>query len=65
MLTTETLIFYLALGLLVAAAWRYVGRRFLSDEAVERRRRDRSHKKLISRRHGPAVKLASKVPPEE
>jgi peptidoglycan/LPS O-acetylase OafA/YrhL len=37
-------------------AWRYFG-----AEARARRRRDRSHGRVISRRHGPSVKLAART----
>ena len=37
----------------VWALWRRAG-----PEARERRRRDRSHGRVVSRRHGPSVRLA-------
>ena len=46
----------ITLGLLL-----FLLRRRFSAEARERRRRERSHRPVISRKHGPTVKLAVKV----
>jgi len=62
MLKTETMVFWLVLVALGIVAWQFFGKRFFSTEAMDRRRRDRNHGRVISRRQGPQVKLASKVP---
>jgi MYXO-CTERM domain-containing protein len=49
------------MGLLVLAAVFVLLRRHFSVEARERRRRDRSHAPVISRKRGPTVKLAVDV----
>jgi hypothetical protein len=61
MLTNEILVFGLVAVLLGTAA-RFLGKRFFSSEAVAQRRLDRSNQRVISRRQGPTIKLASKVP---
>ena len=61
MLTTGTLIFWLTLALLAGAAWHWLGKCLFSDEARDRRRRQRNYGKVASRRHGPGVKLAVRL----
>jgi hypothetical protein len=62
MLTTEGLLFWLVVVPLgIVACW-FLGKRFFSSEAVAKRRRDRSNQRVVSRRHGPQIKLASKAP---
>jgi hypothetical protein len=60
MFTRENLAFWAA-GLLAAAVAVWVLTRYFSPEARERRRRERSHGKVVSRRRGPRVKLAVKT----
>ena len=62
MLTIDTLILWLVVALIGTAGWQLLGRRFLSPQAVERRRRDRSHRRVVSRRRGPTVRLAVRAP---
>ena len=57
MSNTETLVLWL-LNLLAAAgvvAWLW---HYFSPAAREQRRRDRNHGRVVSRRHGPSVRLA-------
>ncbi len=46
------------LGILALGAVFLLARRRFSPEARERRRRDKSHRPVISRRPGPTVRLA-------
>ncbi len=46
------------LGILTAGVILFLVRRHLTPEARERRRRDRSHRRVISRKQGPTVRLA-------
>ena len=48
-------------GLFFAAAAAMALKRYFSPEARERRRRARSHGRVVSRREGPWVKLAVKT----
>jgi len=47
--------------LAIAGLWG-LGTHFFSPEARERRRRSRSHGRVVSRRNGPTVNLAVKTP---
>jgi hypothetical protein len=60
MFARENLAFWSA-GLLVVAVTVFALRRYFSSEARERRRRERSHGKVVSRGRGPRVKLAVKT----
>jgi hypothetical protein len=53
------------IGIILVAAGFSLLRRHFSAESRERRRRDRNHGRVISRRHGPSVRLAvdTKKPP--
>ena len=59
MLTIGYLLFIVALASAVAGPW--LSKRLLSSEARKRRRRSRNYRRVASRRHGPAVKLAVQV----
>jgi hypothetical protein len=61
MMTIDTWLFGLVVLALGTAAW-FLGKRFFSSEAVAQRRLDRSHQRVVSRRQGPTIKLASKAP---
>jgi hypothetical protein len=58
--------FWLVGVLTLGSLW-FVGRARFNTEARERRRREKSHRRVISRKQGPAVKLAVKVdkPPRD
>jgi len=58
MLTTQFLISGLLVALVGAGAWRLFGKRFLSSEARDFRRRRRNYGRVQSRRRSPSVKLA-------
>ena len=62
MLTVDVLFFWLVVALIGTAAWQLFGKRFLSFQATERRRRSRNYGRVVSRRHGPGVRLAARVP---
>lgn len=59
-LDTGNPVFWL-FGLLAATAVFLLLRRHFSAEARERRRRERSHGRVVSRKRGPWVKLAVKT----
>ena len=46
------------LGVIALGAVLFSVRRHFSPEARERRRREKSHRRVISRKHGPTVRLA-------
>jgi hypothetical protein len=60
MFAKRTLAFWAA-GLLVAAVAVLALKRYFSPDARERRRRERSHGKVVSRGRGPRVKFAVKA----
>lgn len=57
----EHMIIWIAAVIGLGGLWLLLGKRVLSFETRERRRRSRSYGTVVSRRHGPAVKLAVKV----
>ena len=57
MSNTETFVLWL-LNLLAAAGVAMWLRHYFSPAAREQRRRDRSHGRVVSRKHGPSVRLA-------
>jgi len=61
MLTTQVLISGLLVALVGAGAWQLFGKRFLSSEARDFRRRNRNYGPVQSRRRRPTVKLAVRV----
>jgi hypothetical protein len=61
MLTTQVLVFWLVIALVGAGAWQSLGKRFLTGEARDFRRRRRNYGRVASRRHSPTVKLAVRV----
>lgn len=58
MVTTETLFFWLVVALIGTALWQLLGKRFISFDARERRRRSRNYGRTVSRRRGATVRLA-------
>ena len=56
------MVFWMAVALLAATVWHLLGKRFLSLDAFERRRRGRSYGRVSSRRRRPTVRLAVRVP---
>jgi hypothetical protein len=52
---------YWSAGLLIAAVAAMALKSYFSPDARERRRRERSHGRVVSRREGPWVKLAVKT----
>ena len=61
MMTTESLVFWVAVALVGTAAWQFFGKRVFGVEARERRRRSRSYGRAVSRRRGPGVRMAVRV----
>ncbi len=49
------------IGIIVLMALVLLVRSYFSAEARDRRRRDRSHGRVISRRHAPSVRLAANL----
>jgi len=60
MLDIKNPLFWL-LGVVVVVAIRSLVRSNFSTEAREQRRRERSHQPVVSRRHGPTIRLAVDV----
>jgi hypothetical protein len=61
MINSRTLIFWAIVALSTIAFWQVAGKRLLSSEARERRRRRRNHRPAVRKGHGPAVKLAARI----